>query len=274
VRDGEYVTEEETVGPINGTPAQYAPKEKEWAGTNVILPNGKVVISYDSGKTYEDEQGNVKKVPTVGSVILKGDTNLEQIQGTKAREQAGEELGKASTTTVPKQGSDISGAKTKAAAGTGPYSFAKRMFDKVIGGLGGDVLVGREGFFSDATEGQQYLNTVRQIGKSALLNSARGAIWEQERIDELFPNPDTFFTNPRTEAKKLSQLEKILEQEKEFNLKNIQTAINTKEIEKLRQSNNEIDRLLNLLRDGPNDRGQSSERPATLEDIKSKWGLK
>jgi len=80
-----------------------------------------------------------------------------------------------------------------------------------------------------------------------LMNSARGAIWEQQRIDELFPDPDKTFTNPRIEARKFGNLIDIVTNEKKFNNQAIVGAITPKEVEKYRASNNEINRLLSLI---------------------------
>ncbi|MFH1883437.1 MAG: hypothetical protein ABIL62_12085, partial [Planctomycetota bacterium] len=102
-------------------------------------------------------------------------------------------------------------------------------------------------FFPDMADAKQYLRSVKQMGKAALMNSARGAIWEQQRIDELFPDPDKTFTNPRIEARKFGNLMSILSQEKTFNNQAIIESLTPKEVEKYRTSNNEIDRLLSLI---------------------------
>jgi len=71
-------------------------------------------------------------------------------------------------------------------------------FDAIAGGMGIDLVLGKEGFFTETQENRQVLRTIKQIGKAALMNSSRGAIWEQQRIDRLFPDPDRFWRNPRT----------------------------------------------------------------------------
>ena len=92
---------------------------------------------------------------------------------------------------------------------------------------------------------------IKQVGKQALMNSARGAIWEQKNIDKLFPDPNTFFTNPVTEANKFKVLREVMIEERAVNNKAIVSAISPKEIDKLRTANTDINRLLSLIGETP-----------------------
>lgn len=208
---------------------------------NYVLGDGTVVLSYDRGRNFQ-MQGKTMPMPD-DAVKVTSSTTLEQIQGQKARSEAASDLETGGK--VPSGGKS---AKLAALEGTGPYSALAAALDRVAGGLGADVVFGKKGLFPETTKNRQFLKVIRQIGKSALMNSSRGAIWEQERITELFPDPDTFFTNPRTEAQKIGILRDTLLVERRFNNQAIATtAISTKEIQKLQQSNMEIDKLLELL---------------------------
>ena len=73
------------------------------------------------------------------------------------------------------------------------------------------------------------------------MNSSRGAIWEQEKIDKLFPDPNKWFANPRTESRKIASLREALLTEKRFNSQAIAASADPKEIGRFRLSNADID---------------------------------
>ena len=219
---------------------ELAEKRAEFKpGQNWILPDRTTVISYDEGKSYVASDGKMKQMPS-SAIKVPGGATLGELNMNEAKKQAAAELGTGATGI---------GKSPKGAAleGTGPYNRLGSAFEAVAGGLGMDILVGQQGFFPDMADAKQYLRSVKQMGKAALMNSARGAIWEQQRIDELFPDPDKTFTNPRIEARKFGNLLSILSQEKMFNNQAIIESLTPKEVEKYRTSNNEIDRLLSLI---------------------------
>jgi hypothetical protein len=190
------------------------------------------------------------------AVKVKTELSGKDLSVIEAKKQAGADLGK---------GREPSGSipvNEIAKGGTGPWNMLKAAIDNLFGGAGIDALFGAEGFFPDTQQNRQVLRVIKQVGKSALMNSSRGAIWEQERIDKLFPDPDRFFTNPRTEAKKFKTLRDTLVMEKEFNNKAIQAAVDPVEVSKLRQANIEIDRLLILIQ--PGNKGMTSPEDEAL----------
>jgi len=215
-------------------------KPTEKTGQNWILPDRTPVISYDGGRSYKDQAGVSFAMPP-NSIKIPGGATLGEINIIDAKRQAAAELEKES------QGEGGTSPKGAALVGTGPYMRVASAFEALAGGLGADVLIGQNGFFPQMADAKQYLRSVKQIGKAALMNSSRGAIWEQQRIDELFPDPDTTFTNPRIEARKFSNLMDVMGAEKKFNNQAIVSSVTAKEIEKYRTSNNEIDRLFELI---------------------------
>ena len=142
-------------------------------------------------------------------------------------------------------------AERAAEGGTGPWSMAGAMFDAVFGGIGIDKVFGKKGFFQDTQENRQNLRLIKQIGKSALMNSSRGAIWEQQRIDKMFPDPDKLWRNPTTESKKFKAIRKILQVERKYNNRAIISARDPKIVSKLTSSNIELDKLLEIIGPAP-----------------------
>jgi len=131
--------------------------------------------------------------------------------------------------------------------GTGPYAKFKAMVDGFFGGLGFDKLFGKDGFYQDTMESRQQLLSIRQRTKDIFLNSSRAPIWEQKNIDRLYPDPDKFFRNPRTEAKKFNELRSALTDEWTYNNGIIKSSSDPKEVSTASKSNLEVNKLLTLL---------------------------
>jgi len=218
------------------------------AAQNYMIPSGEVVLSYDGGRSYISKDGASRSMPP-GAFKVSATVSLGEIETQKAKTQAAEELGLgAGPTTTPGGGlPEGPTMEEHAHRGTGPWAMLEAVVDNIAGGVGVDKLFGAKGLFPDTMGSRQTLRILKQRGKAALMNSSRGAIWEQQRIDELFPDPERLWRNPRTESKKFQQLRGTLITEKEYNNRSISRAVTAKEVQRLRQSNEEIDRLLTLL---------------------------
>ena len=223
-------------------------------GVNFVTPSGDVVLSVDGGLT--DRTG--AKIPP-GSIKVTGQTPLSETLAQRARTEAVQDIETQPTGAV---GFD---AREAALAGTGPFATLAAATDAVLGGIGLDKIFGDDGFFPDIQEARQQLRLLKQTGKAALLNSARGAIWEQEKIDQLFPDPDKIVRNPRTEAQKLKAIKTTLRQEVNFNNRKIASGATAKEIEKLRLSNFDLERTLEMLGGGAGAGAGAGE--VTQEDL-------
>ena len=215
----------------------YAAEPKDSKVSVWSLPNNEIVRSYDNGKTYIGKDGSTKQMPTEGAFKFSGSYTGTEIQTLKRSQRGQQDVPEV----VEESGPTV---KEAAVAGTGLWANMGAAFDAVAGGLGVDKLFGKNGFFEDTQEARQMLRITRQLGKSAFMNSSRGAIWEQQKIDKIFPNPDKIFTNPRTEAKKIKALRKALLTEREFNNKAIESSVDAKEIKRLEKSNQDINKLL------------------------------
>jgi hypothetical protein len=231
--------------------AKIAGKEPTQAkAVTWLLPNLDVVRSFDGGKTYVGENNKSVQMP-FGAFKFSGQftgTEISTLKGKKA-------LGKESKPATEQSSSAIEAAR----AGTGVWANVGAALDAVAGGVGIDTMLGKDGFFKDTQDARQKLRIIKQLGKSAFMNSSRGAIWEQKKIDKLFPNPNMIFVNPSTEARKVESLRKALAIEKDFNNQAMEKSANPKEIERFTQSNTDIDRLLAHLGVGEQ---QGGELPA------------
>jgi len=233
-------------------------KPAERSAQNYLLKSGETVISYDKGKTFVGSKSENINMPYDA---VKVTPSMSEVQMLRSQERAKNELKKPAGDESEKE-SALSTIETK--SGVGPYSMLSAAIDNVAGGLGVDAIFGREGFFPETQKSRQMLRTIKQVGKSALMNSSRGAIWEQQRIDDLFPDPSKVFVNPATEAKKFVTVRKVLASEREFNNQAIQMSTDPKEISALNKSNLEIDRLLALI-----GTGKDTSKPREVSRISS-----
>jgi len=210
-----------------------------------LLPNGKTVLSVD-GQTYEDEGGVKQRIPQTGTIKLGADTAYDASRSAKVESRAQADLD--ARRAAP---GDRPPAEGPTAQGTGPYSALKGAADAVLGGLGVDKAIGQNGIFPQTTANRQYLLNLRQVGKTALVNNPRFPVAEQKNVDELFPNPEAFWTNPNSEAQKIPIMRNMLNENLTANNEAIAGGGLTKEERsKLTSNNIEIKRALRLLGEG------------------------
>ena len=203
-------------------------------------------------------------MPTEGAYKINAQFSGTDIAALKSRQGAGAEAKTVNTETKP------GGAKAAAISGTGLYANLGAAIDATLGGVGIDALFGKEGFFKDTQDARQKLRLIKQLGKTAFMNSSRGAIWEQQKIDKLFPNPTDLFANPRTEARKFVTLRQSLLTEKRFNLEAIAASGDPKEISKFKASNADINKLLAHIGSGESGSGSASSDDALIQKYLNK----
>ncbi len=210
---------------------------------NFVLSDGSIIRSFDN-LTYIDKNGETQDLP---SDAMEVQTKLsgKELNVLKSQNKAKQILKNDKSIKITNGiYTPVLSTKDKAILGTGPWSNLAALVDAVVGGSGAGKLVGADGLFKDTQASRQMLRLIKQTGKAALLNSSRGATWEQQMIDKLFPDPSTFFTNPRTEANKFNILRDTMLEEKQFNLQALTTAGDAATISKLETSNRQIDKLL------------------------------
>jgi len=205
-----------------------------------LLPDKTRVRSFTGGRTYVSDTGEEVPMPPNASRIdvrLTGE-DLSMMEAQRAAEaELTEEVAQRTSAQM----------EEAARSGTGPYAMLKASVDRLLGGLGADLLFGKEGFFQDTQENRQALRLLNTLARDALRRGARPSVWIDKRLKDLLPDPDRMFTNPRTEAKKFRTLRSTLLEERRFNNEAISTATTNEEVSKLRAANTEIDRLLSLI---------------------------
>jgi hypothetical protein len=212
-----------------------------------LLPNGETVLS-DDGKTYTDASGRKQSIPQVGTIKLGADTAYESARAAKVEKRAKDELDASGNSPAAAARPPAEGPTDK---GTGPWSALKGAADAVVGGLGIDKAFGRKGVFPETTANRQYLRNLRQVGKTAMVNNPRFPVAEQKNVDELFPDPDSFWTNPHSEAQKIPIMRNMLLENLRANNEAIAGGGLTKEERsKLTSNNIEIRRALRLVGEG------------------------
>lgn len=234
-------------GKIVTTPSSN-PNDRTKKPDAYLMPDGKTVLSTD-GLTYTDDNGQKQPIPQAGTIKLGPDTAFEASRSAKVQARAQSALD------ASNQGGAAAGpppAENAALAGTGAWAKAWAAFNAVAGGAGLDAAFGQNGFFPQTTANRQYLRDLRQVGKTALVNNPRFPVAEQKNVDELFPDPEALWTNPRTEMQKVPILRNTLNANLTANNEAIAGGGLTKEEQSRLSSNNiEIRRALRML--GPGD---------------------
>ena len=210
---------------------------------NYLLPDKTIVRSFDGGRTYEGPDRKTYPMPYTAVKVTATITG-EDLAAIEAKKRVAEEA------PLPSSGKPkLPSAEEAALGGTGPYAKFMAGFNAVAGGIGFDKAFGAQGIFPETEQNRELLRVLRQKGKAAWMVGGRGAIWEQKRIDALWPDPDKWWRNPRTEMQKIPILRQVLTQEREFYRQAISTAL-PKEISKLREAQREIESVLDLLGTG------------------------
>ena len=219
--------------PLRDSIALTASPKAEKRGTQVVeIPRGgqkhKVLLDTGSGDVLVD-YGAMPEIEK----LTKGETVVRD-----AALEAQKQL---------EQGLDIPAEKDIEKIvrdGTGPWAAAAAFFDSTIGGLA----PGQWKIAPDTQAARQSLRMIRQVGKSAFMNSIRGPVWEQQMIQKLYPDPDTYMTNPESELSKVSVLREHLLSTRKENLTALASgSLTGSEVAKLRMSNQEINTLLAVI---------------------------
>jgi len=83
--------------------------------------------------------------------------------------------------------------------------------NRVISDVGGAVFEGLQEYAIDEVEAGQYINTLNVLVRVGLAQSPRFAEAEQERLANLVPTADNFFTNPRAALSQLAIVKRELQ---------------------------------------------------------------
>jgi hypothetical protein len=243
---------------------------------NIFDANGKgrMVLSYDGGKTFL-ENGNIVNLQALSaqkgvSVAPVSDmVAADHLQNQKLMALASQQLGnldilvnplnvktfegspedfKQGETEVkpisPEQRNMINDALTAAYNGTGGYAYIASKLDKSFGQFAPETLG-----FPEIEKNKIYLESIKLMGRSALVANPRNPVVQTEQVSELFPNTDEFFRNPITEGNKLVMMKEFTIMQLRQNLQDIASGaiLDAPTKSKVLANNNELHRLLKLL---------------------------
>jgi len=238
------------------------------------------VLSYDGGRTYLDASGQSVSMPTTGvnplSDTIAYDIAAKQriaLTAGKDLDLMDEQLGIVSkggtrenpTSLSSEEAGLMRDAMASARGGTGPYAGFAVFLDNMFGGF---VPAARQRY-QDTQANRQFLRGLTILGRSALVVNPRFPVAEMEKVGALFPNPDTFFGNPETEANKLVEMKALALQQKRANLQALNGGIQDDKTRQAVQANNfEINRLLGMLATVPSSVGGNVDKD-TLEGFRN-----
>ena len=261
--------------------------------------NGDTFLSYDGGRTYQDDEDNMVPMP-VGAAPL-SDTITYQVINTEAkRKQADKELrelaglgedapqeavdaavitssvrggqrGAPATLTTDEDAAieEILKATTPdamaaAKRGTGPYAFVRTLIDSTLGGLGVPFTT-----MEETQAARQVIRGITVLGRSALVVNPRFPVAEMENVALLLPSVDSFFANPETEANKFIELKALAQNQLLRNLSEMRGGVSSDLIPNIEANNRELRRLLRLLDSVPSNYQQQSQQEGVVNALRS-----
>lgn len=267
------------------------------------LIKGDNFLSYDGGRTYQDDAGNTVPMPA-GAAPLSDTVTYQVITTQNKRKKAAMELREAlgvapeasedtfntavisnnakggsrntdgtinSVALTAQEQADLDNlldmstenAMQAALEGTGPFAFISASIDNVLGGFGIP--------FTSDSETQafrQWLRGMRVLGRSALVVNPRFPVAEMENVGELFADPDAFFRNPESEANKLIELKRLAKGQLYRNLSELSGGVSSDLIPDIEANNRELRRLLSLLDSVPDQYSTSANQENVVNALR------
>jgi len=237
-------------------------KEKTPDPTPMLIKNykdtgsNKVVMSYDGGKSYTDDDGQKVNIAPGSGFAISADKSYAVYISEKRRADAKKALKdmKSKNYEVFSQGipaelkKDFDEVQKMVLNGTGFYSNVRAGLMVIDGFLPDTVQL--KDFFgrgTDTTQARQYLKTIIALGRSALVKNNKFPVREMQFVAELFIDPDTLLNDPQQELTKIKTLRDTLIAQKGFNLSKLASGDTGGKENDLISNNSEIDRLVFLL---------------------------
>jgi hypothetical protein len=222
---------------------------RERSPNNYMVPGLGAVLSHDD-QTYTDpETGERKPLPPT-AVRMGAESAVSEARTQSAIDRARQELepGEQGAQAATDAGGGLPPIEEAAREGTGPWRNLAAAADAVVGGLTEDQVFGEGGLFPETQTNRQALRNFNQIAKGALVNNPRFPVAEQQLVQKMLPDPDTFWQNPATAVKQVQVLRQTLLSMKEQNLRSIASgALDPKTTGELVAKNAEIDRVLQIM---------------------------
>jgi len=256
-------TAQGTVFELRTVPTQQQKPAKAY----LLEDQNKIVLSYDGGRTYTDEDGQPKNMPTTGAVPVSDTIAYQVAKNARIRAVAGQQLDAIAQEFIAlgiddlrlgdkgaplnlsgEQKSLVKDAVRAALDGTGPWARLGVAVNAITGGVAGIE------FFPDTPDNRNYLKAIRILGRSALVVNPKFPVAEMQQVGALFPDEEAFFVSPEAEARKLVTLKRVATEQLAKNLSRIASGtLNEGDRDATMTNNNEIRRLLGLLETVPLD---------------------
>ena len=233
-----------------------------------------IVVSYDNGKSFVNKKGEKVEMPA-GAVPISKETTFNVIKSERSKKQASKNLEDINKTIIsslsgqnfdgqPVNGVDfgtgafvtsledivaVKDAFAQAKLGTGAYSKLTAFIDGITS-LIPPVIKPKfiEDFGTETQNARQFVRGLTVLGRSSLVVNNKFPVAEMANVAQLFPNPDAFFVDPESEARKLVTLKKLAIQQYIRNNKLLEEGgLEDSQRSDLSGNNLEIQRLLSLL---------------------------
>lgn len=258
-----------------------------------FLVDGVPVISLDGGRTYEDagvstpipnnaiplSNENAYDIITTEATRQRAAAQLQELLGTDSEDGMVQATVKGGTQDAPvalteadrtalslalseSQRDPVAAAK----AGTGFGAQFDVFLDNVFAGPL------ESGAFQDTQTARQYLKGITVLGRSALVVNPRFPVAEMENVAALFPDVDSFFKNPITEANKLIEMKRLAKEQLLRNLDYMASAAPSDQLSDIEANNKELKRLLGILESVPETYGSSTQQSSVVEALRQGMG--
>jgi len=258
-----------------------------------FLVDGVPVISLDGGRTYEDagvstpipnnaiplSNENAYDIITTEATRQRAAAQLQEMLGTDSEDGMVQATVKGGTQETPVALTDADRTALSLALSESqrdPVAAAKEgtgfgaQFDVFLDNVFAGPLESEA--FQDTQTARQYLKGITVLGRSALVVNPRFPVAEMENVAALFPDVDSFFKNPITEANKLIEMKRLAKEQLLRNLDYMASAAPSDQLSDIEANNKELKRLLGILESVPETYGSSTQQSSVVEALRQGMG--
>lgn len=258
-----------------------------------FLVDGVPVISLDGGRTYENagvstpipnnaiplSNENAYDIITTEATRQRAAAQLQEMLGTDSEDGMVQATVKGGTQETPVALTDADRTALSLALSESqrdPVAAAKEgtgfgaQFDVLLDNVFAGPLESEA--FQDTQTARQYLKGITVLGRSALVVNPRFPVAEMENVAALFPDVDSFFKNPITEANKLIEMKRLAKEQLLRNLDYMASAAPSDQLSDIEANNKELKRLLGILESVPETYGSSTQQSSVVEALRQGMG--
>lgn len=258
-----------------------------------FLVDGVPVISLDGGRTYENagvstpipnnaiplSNENAYDIITTEATRQRAAAQLQEMLGTDSEDGMVQATVKGGTQDTPVALTEADRTALSLALSESqrdPVAAAKEgtgfgaQFDVLLDNVFAGPLESEA--FQDTQTARQYLKGITVLGRSALVVNPRFPVAEMENVAALFPDVDSFFKNPITEANKLIEMKRLAKEQLLRNLDYMASAAPSDQLSDIEANNKELKRLLGILESVPETYGSSTQQSSVVEALRQGMG--